>query len=233
MQRPSADASQYQREAQAYGQAYRLLKRRGRRGDVNAALELPNLMERARGRGFSTGGIRSSEGFRADTDNFERSQSALASERERRLNQIAGEGGLTSRTSVVPEMTESRLDRSPSRLANTPRNRLFSALDILEGNSAMTDETNPLSNRSARAFGTYSRGLNAARDLGVAEQAIGDLANSEDSQLRYRQLLDRAIGEATTDEEVDALRRRGVESGIAPEAFDRRASYWSNRRRLS
>jgi hypothetical protein len=72
------------------------------------------------------------------------------------------------------------------------------------------------------------RGFSSARSLGVANPAT---ALQGDQNLKYRQTLDAALGQAQTPEQIAALKARGTRYGVPAEAFDRRAKWWETNRR--
>lgn len=98
-----------------------------------------------------------------------------------------------------------------------PSTRTTAALDMLEG-----------------AMGTYQggneqlyQGRKAAEGLGVTDP---DSLLSGDRNLKYRQTLDMALGQAKSPEEIAALKERGSKFGVSSGAFDRRAKWWDSNR---
>ena len=89
-----------------YGQALRTLTRAARRGDANAALKTIDVGNDAMSRGFSPGGIRDAEGFKAEANQFEADMAQGAADmgqRERLDRRFAG--STLSREPVNPNAT--------------------------------------------------------------------------------------------------------------------------------
>jgi hypothetical protein len=106
LRRPSPTASQYKRQASLYGQALRTLTRAARRGDANAALKAIDVGNDAMSRGFSPGGIRDAEGFKAEAGQFEADMAQGAADmgqKERLDRRFAG--STLSREPVNPNAT--------------------------------------------------------------------------------------------------------------------------------
>lgn len=205
LRRPSPVASQYRRQSEMYGQALRNLSRAARRGDAKAGIEAVDLLDKAGNRGFSPGGIGSSEDklqaiSRREQDYGVETQNL---ERKNTLNRSSGDS-VISREPMGP----------PSSAQNT---RTSAGLDMLEGGMGM----NPGGNDQ------LSRGRNAAASLGVQDP---DSILSGDRNLKYRQTLDSALGQAKTPEEVATLKERGTRNGISSKAFDRRKQWWDSNR---
>lgn len=211
--------SQTRKQASAYARALRILDRQARRGDANAALKSISVRDAANESGFSPGGIqRKSEvdamtrgRVAADTQSAQDMQRAQQVERQR-LDALLGNRPLaTQPPAASPEM-------GATDAPEPPNNRLYAALDILEGD--------PMTRGGPNA--SYTRGFTAAKSLGVANP---NTILQGDQNLKYRQTLDTALGQAKTPEEVAALKARGTRYGVPAEAFDRRVKWWENNRR--
>lgn len=77
----------------------------------------------------------------------------------------------------------------------------------------------------------------AQTELGsFAQRALGRYVTGaqpidrEDGNLLFRRGLDRALGQATTQQEIDELRRAGNQAGVTDEQFNRRSDWWNRRR---
>lgn len=223
MRPPSPVASQYKRQAEMYGQALRTLSRAARRGDADAAIKAIGLRDKANLEGFTPGGIGRSEDVQGNIAGREQSIATEAADLETksRLDRQFGSSAL-GRT-VNPNATTGAGRGTPLAETMEVRNpapaptRTSAALDMLEGSQSLAQG----------GIGQLNRGREAARSLGVAEP---DAILSGDRNLKFRQTLDTALGQAKTPEEVAALRERGTKAGISPKAFDRRARWWESNR---
>lgn len=216
LRRPSPVATQYKRQAEMYGQALRTLRRAARRGDPNAAMAGIKLRDQANEDGFAPGGIQRSEDFQGNVADREQSlmqrnqDLQAANQLDRKFGSSVLNRGSAAMTSPN-DATGPELMGPPESARNT---RISSALDILEG-------------RLSDGAEQYTRGKETARSLGVENP---DSILSGDSNLKYRQTLDMALGQAKTPEEVAALKERGSKFGISSKAFDRRAKWWDSNR---
>lgn len=200
------------RQAEDYGIATRLLKRRARRGDANSALGLIKVREAAIEQGIQTGGIRNKAAFDAGLLGRVQAMERGAADRERgtdlarrRMDLI--EAGLDADTTETEGMVDPRKEFEQT----APESRATAALDILEGNMVQDDALT-------------QRGIDSATRQGVKDPTSILKGNNA------RRTLDMALGQARSPAEVAALRERGQRFGVAPEAFDRRANWWENRR---
>lgn len=228
MRRPSPVASQYKRQASLYNQASRNLRRASREaarmGDVsgvaNAAKSMLDLQDRATSEGMQIGGIRRAEDVQANTAAREQAYAQEASDLETKSRLDRQFGSATLGRTVNPNATARAGRGTPiaqtMEARNTPT-RVSAALDMLEGSQSLAQG----------GIGQLNRGREAARSLGVAEP---DTILSGDRNLKFRQTLDTALGQAKTPEEVSSLRERGAKAGISPQAFDRRARWWESNR---
>ena len=106
-----------------------------------------------------------------------------------------------------------------SQWAQKPNNRLYAGLDVLEGAKAQD---------AGGDMTQFNRGVSTAKALGVANP---NSILQGDQNLKYRQTLDTALGQAQTPEEIAALKARGTRYGVPAGAFDRRAKWWETNRR--
>lgn len=227
---PSALGQQYRRQSEDYSRALRLLRQNSRIGGpqgANAAMNLIKLRQDAVQQGFAPTGIRSAEDYKGAAGAFEQSYLQAAQAREGALSgmQQPQAGQAPQGQTVAPQQPVS----PQMRLGGPPKDRLYSALDVLEGKNQMArdrDMGDYLQGRDRLAQGTQ-----AAQQLGVPQTQI-DALGGNDPQLKYRQLLDQALSEAKTPEEINALRERGIASGIKPEDFDRRAAQYQQKSQL-
>ena len=232
--------SQYRRQEAAYGQALRILNRAARRGDARSAMAAIDVRNQANEAGYSPGGIRNRAEFnsgilgrigstqqanddlgQANDMNRTRGMEAVGTVNPR-ATQGAGRGtplsggGILDR--VNPPFAETQAETTLQPVAPViPQNRTYAGLDVLEG----------LESNNANQF---QQGINAATTLGVASPediTIGD------TNLRYRQTLDSALGQAQTPEQIAALRDRGSRFGVDNAAFDNRAKWWERNRRTN
>jgi len=222
---------QMRRQGEAYGRALRLLNRQARRGDARSALSAIAVRDEANAAGYSPGGIGRPDERNAGILGRLRSQSQAAGDAEqaKALNRTAAEENLNAgRPNAGRPMAGRPMagrpdggapvpieDTATSALFTPRQTRNYAGLDLLEG-SLSGDASQQLA------------GSIDARNLGVTNP--GSIF-SGDSTLKYRQTLDNTLGEATSPEEIAALRARGTASGITPEAFDRRAKWWERNRR--
>lgn len=250
LRRPSPVATQYKRQSEMYGQALRNLSRAARRGDAEAGIKAIGLRDQANAAGFTPGGIGRSENFQSNV--ADREQSMLRNnevvENENALDRRntgvdrgsvnqnatlgAGRGTPLSRRSDFAEQdrmarerstlsgafgSRAQADASAQNTRTSAQNtRTSAALDILEGASRTSD---PYEGNMDQ----FTQGRQAAESLGVKDPSSILKGNRD---LKYRQTLDSALGQAKTPEEVSALRERGARNGISPEAFDRRKKWW-------
>lgn len=224
--------NQYQQQAQGYDRAMRLLNRAARKGDANAALGAVKLGEQSFERGYGvSGGIRSHEQEQGAASNFENITNARTAQREAMLNQGAGAqpGQTVQNTRPLSELVSGEVSaRGTVNPNSTPiggdqqRDRYRSALDLLEGNRRMQGG-------QADPEDLYGRGVAAARAQGVSPDQMLDLTKG-DANLKFRQTLDQALGQASSPEEIDDLRQRASRMGVASEAFDRRKNWWEKNR---
>jgi hypothetical protein len=93
--------------------------------------------------------------------------------------------------------------------------RTYAALDVMEAGRTGDQKQLDVAVTGAQAMGVENPKsiLNGADDL------------------KYRQTLDSALGQAKTPEEIAALKARGTRYGVPAEAFDRRAKWWETNRR--
>lgn len=214
LRRPSPVATQYKRQSEMYGQALRTLTRAARRGDAGAAIEAIKYRDQANADGYSPGGISRSEDTQGNIASREQRmvQEDAIAQKENQFNmgeldrRLGGQGATTAPMSR-PEMSGPPSYLKPSRTS--------AALDMLEG--AMDYKDN----------GQLEQGRRTATDLGVQNP---DSILFKGGNLKYRQTLDTALGQAKTPEEIAALKARGTKFGISPQAFDRRANWWDSNR---
>ncbi len=200
LRRPSPVASQYKRQSEMYGQALRNLSRAARRGDAGAAIDAINLRDKANADGYTPGGISRHEDTLGNIASRERDYVTGAQDFERKNAIDRGVG------------------RSAPEMAVSAKNtRTSAALDMLEGAIGTNEGANDL----------LYRGRKSAELLGVENP---DSILSGDRNLKYRRTLDSALGQAKTPEEIAALKARGTQFGISPQAFDRRAKWWDTNR---
>ena len=200
LRRPSPVASQYKRQSEMYGQALRTLSRAARRGDAGAAIDAINLRDKANADGFTPGGINRSEDM----------QGNIAA-REQSLMQRNADLG---KANTLDRRTGASVSSDTPTAAPT---RTAAALDMLEGAIGTNEGANDL----------LYRGRKSAEQLGVENP---DSILSGDRNLKYRQTLDSALGQAKSPEEIAALKERGSKFGISSGAFDRRAKWWDSNR---
>lgn len=217
MDAPDAATRQHRQKAELYNTAVRTLRRQARRGDAGAALGALNTIDRANNEGFSPGGVRNYDEFQGDSAAYkqglrERAEDfGKANEFDRRY---ADEMSRRAEGVATPAPTPETQD--------TPMSRDELALGLLEGRR----QFDPWDKGTFdRAKGTESY----ARSQGITDEELGNLY-SGDTDLKYRQTLDRQLGKARSPEEVARLRERGSRMGIDPSAFDRRANWWSSNR---
>jgi len=70
----------------------------------------------------------------------------------------------------------------------------------------------------------------AAPTTGLGQRAYEVMGARGGKDLGFRQGLDRAIGMAKTDTEMNELASAATEAGISPEAFKRRKNWWDKKR---
>lgn len=236
LRRPSPVASQYKRQAEMYGQALRTLSRAARRGDSDAAIKAIGIRNHAMDNGYSPGGIGRSEDRQSaiqdqeqrmmrDNETLQRADQVNRGALDRRLSGLgggategAGRGTPLSRNVNGP--SQGNEPNGPAEVAGPPsylkNTRISAALDILEGD------------RDGGDIDQYERGYRAAQSLGVENP--NSVLKGGDRNLKYRQTLDSALGQAKSPEEIAALKERGMKNGITAAAFDRRAKWWETNR---
>ena len=212
--------SQDRKMASAYGQALRILNRQARRGDAKSALAAISVRGEANANGYSPGGIRDKAQSDYDTmgrlnahtqaaTDMNAAQSARRGQAQQILMGGTAEPGQSTYAQGPPASAV-----GPSNPYAPPVNRLYAGLDMLEG--AQTYGNGGSRDQLAAGYG-------AAMDLGVEEP--NNLFGQNDD-LKYRQTLDSALGQAKTPEERAALKQRGVKYGVRAQDFDRRANWW-------
>lgn len=141
---PSAADRQFRQQTEAYNTALRVLRRRARRGDVNAAFGQINLLNNAQSEGFFPGGIRSNEQFRADSQEFGTSLNNQAAFLERARDaaasfgssQTSGEGQPMATTNPEQPMASTQPTTtftpriSTSLAGTTPTTATFSPFNL-------------------------------------------------------------------------------------------------------
>lgn len=207
LRRSSPVASQYKRQAEMYGQALRTLSRAARRGDAGAAMDAIKVRNQANDEGFTPGGIGRSEDFQGNV--AAREQSMLQRNEDLGGQNRLDRGFMGGRERGVPLSRDVAGPSGPVRMPT----RNSAALDILEG--------------AQGGYEQLGRGREAAESLGVQDP---DSILQGNRNLKYRQTLDSALGEAKSPEEIAALRERGTKQGISPKAFDRRVKWWESNR---
>lgn len=219
--------SQIRKQESAYGRALRILDRQARRGDANSALRAIGVREQANAQGFSPGGIRNKAeadaGILGRINAMEQGAADRAQAEQLTRQQIAGQLGGTGQVAADVSAANPDAGVTPQAMdaganfTGPPETKNYAALDILEGN--------PLTQGGPNA--SYSRGFNSAKSLGVADPNSVLQGNT---QLKYRQTLDQALGAAKSPQEIDSLRERGSRFGVPIEAFNRRAKWWETNR---
>lgn len=165
-----AAGSQFRRQEQAYGQALRLLSRKARRGDVNAALNAIRVRDQAMEDGYSVGGIRDKEQADAGIQGRVESMNERNVNIERRNTDLGTAGDITRRQ-AGEGLTEGATPIGGSREGGGDVN----ASDITASMSFEEAE------REKRRLGTM-----------VGNYGEGARQNLEDETTRASSLLDRA-----------------------------------------
>lgn len=225
--------SQMRRQGEAYGRALRLLNRQARRGDARSALSAIAVRDEANAAGYSPGGIGNAEERNAGILGRLRSQSQAAADAEsfKTVNRTAaGENLNAGRPDAGRPMAGRPLAGRPdggaepatasTSIFSPPQTRNYAGLDLLEGAGKVS---NPFGDPGQELAGALN-----AQELGVTNP---NSIFTGDPTLKYRQTLDSTLGEATSPEEIAALRARGTAAGISPAAFDKRTKWWERNRR--
>lgn len=182
-----------------YNTALRALRRQsrntsggleGRSAAAKAAVGLVELRERALARGLQPGGIRSSEGRRAD-------DLAEVQERAYQIEQN--------------QQSEAAMNAAAATDVATP---------ISASSTTFVPQT--------RLGGFASRALSKVRP--ALDDATADPLSASSANEYFRPGLDRALGQASTEQEVEELRTVAGQAGINETDFNRRADWWKRRR---
>lgn len=185
-----------------YARATRLLRRASRRGDVDAAIKLPQVRAEANAQGFNPGGIRSYEQERETARNDYQSMQQEANRN----------------TSAAARLTQAT---TPTAVAQTtPAIQPQTQAPAPGTTFTPSDATTNLGRFAARAL---DRNVTALQGFSPESRSEGNL--------EFRQGLDRALGQAQTEEEVSELRRAGAEAGVSEEAFNKRSKWWERNNR--
>ncbi len=207
--------SQIRKQGSAYARALRVLDRQARRGDARSALAAIETRKEANQMGFSPGGIQRKSEVDAGTMGqiAAMEQSNVDTQRAQQVgrDRISGLLGEKPFGRSAPAAAEEVVVEE----FQAPNNRLYAGLDVLES-------------RSRGAMDAFDQASQRAKDLGVEDPNTILQGNSE---LKYRQTLDSALGQAKTPEEIAALKARGTRYGVPAKAFDRRAKWWETNRR--
>lgn len=201
----SSAGSQYRQRTENYNMATRILRQNARRGDSRSALALLDVQKEANDEGFSPGGIRRRDEFNSGLlRNLDaRGRAAADLERTQQINRQAAD----ETTGPAPAAPE-------AGATVTPESRNTAALDILEGDRTGDDAL-------------VQRGLDSANRLGVQQP---ENLLRRDRDLTARKTLDNALGQSSSEAEIEQLRDRAARLGISGSAFRRRAQWWERNR---
>jgi hypothetical protein len=200
-----------------YSRALRLLDRMARKGNANAAIKAIDIQGGANNEGYSPGGIRRKD--EADAGIIGRINTMEQGAFNRNQAARAFGQGAADASAANPGAGVDAQNMDAAAMMGPPKpTRVGAALDLLEG---------------AQTYGSggdaaqYNTGLQTAQNLGVANPTsiLGG-----DTQLKYRQTLDQALGAAQSPTEIAALRDRGKRFGVPVESFNRRAKWWETNR---
>lgn len=238
---PSTEAMtrQYNQQRSDYNMARRLLRRQARRGDEKAAMGLIDLGNDAAARNVTFGmqnpDQRGAEVARrlanAKQATIDANQAAGRLREEFGINQPAagaGAGGGGAGNALPTGAGAGNALATGRGMVNLPESAV--------GVSSFDDELNGTqvslgTELGQRAGFARQRLLNpAATTERGAKLDLDKVATQDESELKFRQGLDRALGMAKTEQEINELRQVGESAGIAPEAFKRRQEWWSKRR---
>jgi hypothetical protein len=220
---------QYKQQRSDYNMARRLLSRQARRGDEKAAMSLIELGKDAAKEGISFG-MQNPDQRNAE---IARRRMTLEQKTQDELNfkgggAEAGAGGGGAGNALPTGAGAGNALATGRGMVNLPESAV--------GVSSFDDELNGTqvslgTELGQRAGFARQRLLNpAATTERGAKLDLDKVATQDESELKFRQGLDRALGMAKTEQEINELRQVGESAGIAPEAFKRRQEWWSKRR---
>ena len=243
---------QYRQQKSDYGMARRLLRREARRGNADSAMKLISLGKDASKEGVQfgmEGRDQMGAAVARQRSTMEKGATGMGLAAGRLREATAPAGGASASTapastasaapastaSAAPASTASAapastapapVEPSSRRPVNLPESATGSAIyDTREGRETFDTDLGQRAAYAAQRLGGYKVGsdkpeLDFEKEKDYANQVV-----------KFRQGLDRALGMARTQKEVDELEVIARNNGIKPEAFKHRTLWWNKNRK--